>query len=169
MTSNPFISKLLADKAAVAKVPEGHRACSAREKGMFYSQQNIHLNARKIFHKPIPGNPVGEARWEKQSMETHKRVEDEGGAVLVLGMRGLRQGTEDFKKAFAAWKAFELELPTLADALGLKIESPDRFAPRASVQHRETNAELEQRLARQREEKRTGIKLEMPTHIRLGR
>lgn len=163
-----FLSKLTGDLESTAPPPKGMKRVTPREKGMHFAAKDDHLNHRKIGLRP-DSSPEGMALWERRSQATHARLEAEGDAILVLSIQGFKQGMPDFEEKFAAWKAGELELPTLAQTLGMK--NPNNAS--GIVKHaerRETNQQLEDRLQRQRREKAEGVRLERPGIIRtIGR
>ena len=154
--SSPFTDGIDADLSAAADVPEGYRACTARESGLFYKPEDLHLSNRKIFRKPTR-DESGMRHWEKQAQATQAEIDRTGEAILILGMRGLRQGTPDFKMAFAAWERGDLVLPSLAQALGMPEKNNQAHGGAAHV---ESAAETTARLKRLRDEARSGVRLE---------
>lgn len=157
MTSDPFLKALKDDIAARnAEVPKGYRKARPSETGVHFKPEDAHLNARISALKPA-NTPEGHAVWEKQALETLERVTKEGDAVLVLVMAGKKIGTPEHRQALKDWREGKLELPTLADTLGMKPVNNQQATPRAPVERRETNEQLESRLARQREEIRERV------------
>lgn len=169
---NPFLSAITAEanerKIAEARLPKGMKLVTLAEAGCHLPASETFQKSRKIALK-FTNTPEGHAAWEKQAMKTHETVEADGGAILVLTMQGHSIGSESHRKRLQGWREGKLQLPALGDYLGMKPLTPAGTAPRAAVQRRETNEELESRLARQRREKAEGVRLERPGVIRVER
>ena len=169
--SNSCTDAIDTDLTVATRAPVGFNRVTGPEVGIFFRPEDAHMSRRKIYLKPN-NTPEGLAAWEKQSQATHDEVDRTGEAKLILGMRGLRQGTEDFKKAFAAWERGDLVLPSLADALGMpkKNNQDHGGTARGEVARVELAAETEHRLQRMRDQARSGVRLEpAPPIIKLER
>ncbi|WP_373506359.1 hypothetical protein [Aestuariivirga sp.] len=158
MTSDPFTKGLKADLTPSNPPPKGYKLVTPAEVGMHLPPDDPRRH-RKIALK-FDSSPEGFEAFERQTQRTHERVETEGGATLILVMEGHPIGTKTHRERLQAWREGKLPLPSLADYLGIKALTPAGHASRASVQRSETSEQLVQRLERQREEKRTGVRLE---------
>lgn len=160
-TSDPFLSGLTAEKqsreSAAANVPRGHVLCLPQDVGIFFPAGSVE-RSRKVYHRPA-NTPDGLAAWERQATETHDKIEREGGAALVLVMQGHPIGSKGHRDRLQAYREGRLQLPSLAEFMGLKSTNNAEGIVKNAVR-RETNEQLEARLARQRRERAEGVRLQ---------
>ncbi|WP_373503132.1 hypothetical protein [Aestuariivirga sp.] len=183
MTFNPFITALDVDLTAAADAPEGYRIATGPEVGIFAPPELAHLNHRKIWKKPLD-SPEGQAAWE-QSISPEVRMARRFKDACRNAVWDMRMNPDqgEGKAFFEAFHAKRRPLPPkqqkkldepeslpaeLLAAVDARVK-PEGFIPRGEVHRRETNEQLEARLKRQAEEKRTGIRLERAPSIILGR
>ena len=156
MTSNPFLSALNQDRIARENAKaSGKTLVTAAEVGIFYGGTGTPLSHRRIWPKPATIE-----QWEEQALRNHECTMAQAPSILFVCSTGTSPFSEEGKQMLADLKAGKLALPITEES-----KSP---AHTPVAQRRETNEQLESRLARQREEKRTGVRLEKPS-IRIAR
>ena len=160
---NAMSDEVDARKSREASVPKGMRLATLAETGVHLKRDDS-ARGQKLAYK-FTDTPEGHAAWEKQAQATQESIAREGGIIIALVSAGKKIGTPEHEEAMNAWRAGKLELPSLAEALGMKPTSNQQTTPRAPVERRETNQQLEDRLARQRRERTESVRLERVTKI----
>lgn len=177
-----FLSKVNSDLNPAEPLPPGYRRATARETGLFYRPEDMHLNNRKIF-RTFTNDAAGMAAWERSvSPEaTYQRRFRDACANAVYDAK-----LDPYKgEGKALYQAYHTKSKPLPEKQQAELDAPETLPAEllAAVEARSnphgvfnvnrmqnlspaSGEELLERMKRQQEDRRfSGIRLEKPPSI----